>query len=84
MCSHWSGSATAAAAAAGGVGADGGLGRLQTFLCVAYVGSDAVVGCASGELYRFRGRQLVQIMQASACNDSGLVHCALDVLALVS
>jgi hypothetical protein len=43
-----------------------GLGKLQTFLCVTYVGTDAVVGCSSGELYRFSGRQLVQVVQVSA------------------
>jgi hypothetical protein len=48
-----------------------GLGKLQTFLCVTYVGTDAVVGCSSGELYRFKGRQLVQVVQVS----STLIRC---------
>ena len=38
------------------MGRIGKTGKRQTFFCVAYFGEDAVVGCASGELYRFRGR----------------------------
>jgi hypothetical protein len=58
-----------------------GLGKLQTFLCVTYVGNDAVVGCSSGELYRFKGRQLVQVVQVSGtlcCPIAVKNHCSIS------
>lgn len=53
----------------GQLGKIGSAGRKQTFLCVQYCGEDAVVGCASGELYRFRAGRCVQIVQAHGVND---------------
>lgn len=42
----------------------GKMGRKQTYLCVVYFNDDIIVGCASGELYRLRSGQCVQIIQA--------------------
>jgi len=53
----------------GQLGKIGKQGRKQTFFCVAYFNEDAVVGCASGELYRFRSGRCVQIVQAHGVND---------------
>lgn len=44
-------------------------GTKQTFFCAAYLENDAIIGCASGELYRFRGIQCIQIVQAHCMND---------------
>ena len=38
--------------------------KKQTFFCVTHMGEDAIVGCASGELYRFRGDKCIQSIQA--------------------
>lgn len=38
--------------------------KKQTFFCVIHMGEDAIVGCASGELYRFRGDKCIQSIQA--------------------
>ena len=38
----------------GQLGKIGKAGKKRTFFCVEYFNDDAVVGCASGELYRFR------------------------------
>ena len=38
--------------------------KKQTFFCVTHMGEDAIVGCASGELYRFRGDKCIQTIQA--------------------
>ena len=53
----------------GHLGKIGKEGKKQTFFCVAYFNDDAVVGCASGELYRFRAGRCVQIVQAHGLND---------------
>eukprot|EP01042_Synura_sphagnicola_P000320 gene320-331_t len=42
----------------------GSIGKRQTFFCVTYFKEDAVVGCAGGELYRFKGYQCVQVVEA--------------------
>ena len=42
----------------------GKIGRKQTYLCVVYFNEDIIVGCASGELYRLRSGQCIQIIQA--------------------
>ena len=42
----------------------GKIGRKQVFFCVTYFNDDVIVGCASGELYRFKAGQCVQIVQA--------------------
>ena len=44
-------------------------GRKQTFFCVTYFNDDVVVGCASGELYRFKAGQCIQIVQAHSMNE---------------
>jgi microtubule-associated protein-like 6 len=44
-------------------------GKKQTFFCASYMENDAIIGCASGELYRFRGIQCIQIVQAHCMND---------------
>jgi hypothetical protein len=41
----------------------GKIGKKQTFLCVTYMNEDVIVGCASGELYRFKAGQCVQVVQ---------------------
>ena len=46
------------------LGKVGKAGKKQIFFCCAYLNDDVVVGCASGELYRFRLGQCVQIVQA--------------------
>ena len=38
--------------------------KKQTFFCVTHLGEDAIVGCASGELYRFRNDKCIQTIQA--------------------
>lgn len=49
--------------------------KRQKFTCAAYVGSNAVVGCASGELYRFQGRWCIQSIQAhSVCEPVLSLH----------
>lgn len=49
----------------------GSKGRRQAFLCITYIGVDeAVVGCASGEIYRFQQFKCVQIIQAHGINDA--------------
>lgn len=49
--------------------------KRQKFICVTYVGPDAVVGCASGELYRFQNRWCVQNVQAhSVCEPVLSLH----------
>jgi microtubule-associated protein-like 6 len=40
--------------------------RLQEFLCATWIGSNAVVGTANGNLYRFVGRSLDGMVQAHA------------------
>lgn len=45
----------------GKIGKDG---KRQSFFCAAYVKSDALVGCASGEIYRFRDGQCIAMVQA--------------------
>lgn len=40
--------------------------RLQEFLCVCWIGSNAVVGTANGNMYRFVGRALDGMIQAHA------------------
>lgn len=42
----------------------GKIGRKQTYLCVVYFNEDIIVGCASGELYRLKSGQCIQIIQA--------------------
>lgn len=39
-------------------------GKRQTFFSVVYIREDAIVGCASGELYRFHEKHCVEIVQA--------------------
>lgn len=42
----------------------GHLGKKQTFFCVTYCYDDAIVGCAGGELYRFRAGSCIEVVQA--------------------
>ena len=51
------------------VGRIGRIGRKITFYCVTYFGDDVVVGCASGELYRFRDCECIQIVQAHSIRE---------------
>ena len=53
----------------------GKAGKKQTFFCVAYFGDDAIVGCGNGELYRFKGEQMVQAVQAHTMNEPVLSIC---------
>jgi len=46
------------------MGKIGSQGKRQTFLSVTYFKDDCIVGCASGEIYRFREGQCVDIVQA--------------------
>eukprot|EP01032_Pedospumella_encystans_P008376 gene8376-9951_t len=46
------------------MGKIGSQGKRQTFLSVVYFKDDCIVGCASGEIYRFREGQCVDIVQA--------------------
>lgn len=39
-------------------------GKRQTYFCAVYCGEDAIVGCAGGELYRFRAGVCIQVVQA--------------------
>lgn len=45
------------------------LGKKQTFFCVAYIRDNAIVGCASGELYRFVNFKCVQVVTAHGIKD---------------
>lgn len=47
----------------------GHIGKKQTFFCVAYCDEDAIVGCAGGELYRFRGGRCIEVVQAHGLKD---------------
>lgn len=47
----------------------GHLGKKQLFLCVRYIMESAIVGCASGELYRFVGGACVQVVAAFGAKD---------------
>jgi WD40 repeat protein/Ca2+-binding EF-hand superfamily protein len=47
----------------------GHLGKKQTFFCVAYLDEDAIVSCASGELYRFKDHKCVEVVQAHGIKD---------------
>lgn len=47
----------------------GQIGKKQTFFCVAYCEDDAIVGCAGGELYRFRGGRCIEVIQAHGPKD---------------
>lgn len=49
-------------------------GLLQTFLSVAFCGKDAIVGTTSGDLYRFKGIELVSIVPAHNRSVAAL-HC---------
>eukprot|EP00636_Phaeomonas_parva_P008104 CAMPEP_0118868616 /NCGR_PEP_ID=MMETSP1163-20130328/12066_1 /TAXON_ID=124430 /ORGANISM="Phaeomonas parva, Strain CCMP2877" /LENGTH=2540 /DNA_ID=CAMNT_0006803335 /DNA_START=188 /DNA_END=7810 /DNA_ORIENTATION=- len=54
----------------------GHAGKMQTFLSVAFIGNDTIVGCASGELYRFSAaRELVQVVQAHGINEGVYAMC---------
>jgi len=46
------------------MGEVGSMGKLQTFFCVTYFREDCIVGCASGELYRFRDTICIEVIQA--------------------
>jgi hypothetical protein len=46
------------------MGEVGSIGKLQTFFCVSYFGEDCIVGCASGELYRFHNGKCIEVIQA--------------------
>eukprot|EP01042_Synura_sphagnicola_P001496 gene1496-1726_t len=48
-----------------------GRAKLQAFLCLGWIGNNAVVGTADGNLYRFVGRQLDGMVQAH----SGNINC---------
>lgn len=47
----------------------GKIGKKQTFYCIAYLQDDAIAGCATGELYRFKNYQCIQVMQAHGINE---------------
>ena len=67
------------------MGKIGKIGRRQTFFCCAYFNDDVVVGCASGELYRFKGGQCVQIVQAHGIKEPILcIRCNLKEGVLVT
>ena len=67
---------------------DGQLGvraRIQGFLCIGWIGNNAVVGTADGNLYRFVGRQLDGMVKAHegsitalAWAPEGLCSCSTD------
>lgn len=46
------------------LGKIGSKGKRQVFCCVTYKHDEALVGCASGEIYRFKDTQCVSIVQA--------------------
>lgn len=46
------------------VGKIGSIGKRQPFFCTTYLDEDCVVGCASGEIYRFHGYICIQVVQA--------------------
>ena len=46
------------------LGRIGSQGKRQIFCCATYMKEDAVVGCASGEIYRFHDCQCIQMVQA--------------------
>ena len=51
-------------------------GRLQTFLSLGFIQRDTIVGCASGELYRFSaGRNLIQVVQAHGVGEAVYAMC---------
>ena len=59
--------------------------RVQAFLCVGWIGNNAVVGTADGNLYRFVGRQLDGMVQghegsitALTWSNEGLCSCSVD------
>ena len=63
------------------------MGKKQTFFCCEYFADGLVVGCASGEMYLFKDRRCVTIVQAHvlnepilsmSCNDGILVTGAKD------
>jgi len=59
-------------------GVIGRLGKNQTFLSVAYVGKNAFVGCASGEIYKFsETHRVVKAIQAHGVNEpvNSLAFC---------
>ena len=45
-----------------------GRAKLQPFLCLGWIGNNAVVGTADGNIYRFIGRQLDGVVQAHSGN----------------
>lgn len=47
-------------------------GLMQTFLSVVFCGKDVIVGTTSGDLYRFKGIELVSIVPAHARSVAGL------------
>ena len=47
----------------------GSQGRRQSFFSVVYFKDDALVGCATGEIYRFRYHKCLEIIQAHGANE---------------
>ena len=47
----------------------GSKGKKQTFFCCTYMGEDAIVGCASGEIYRFHNAHCIGIVQAHSVRE---------------
>eukprot|EP01039_Chlorochromonas_danica_P011314 gene11314-12624_t len=54
------------------IGRIGKGGKRQAFYSVAYIKSDAVVGCASGEIYRFKDGQCIAMVQAHGVKEAVL------------
>eukprot|EP01033_Poteriospumella_lacustris_P007987 gene7987-5748_t len=46
------------------IGRIGSKGKRQVFCSAAYIGNEAVIGCASGEIYRFKDCECIAIIQA--------------------
>jgi WD40 repeat protein/Ca2+-binding EF-hand superfamily protein len=47
----------------------GSIGKKQSFFSVVYIREDPVVGCGSGEIYRFKSGHCVEVIQAHGVNE---------------
>ncbi|RYH27855.1 hypothetical protein EON65_12920 [archaeon] len=54
------------------LGKVGSLGKRQSFYCATYMKGEALVGCASGEIYRFRDGQCIAMVQAHGVKEGVL------------
>lgn len=55
------------------IGRIGNQGKRQPFYCVVYLKEDALIGCANGEIYRFRDGICISMIQAHGVKES--VQC---------